>query len=92
MSLVSHLVYFSYVFTPMERYKNLSGTSGISHYFIGDDFIEIKFKGQSTVYIYTYAMSGKHHIENMKSLAVEGLGLGTYISQNPSVRNNYNLR
>jgi hypothetical protein len=73
----------------MERYKNLSGSSGVTHYAIGENFIEVRFEGKSTIYIYDYSLNGKTHIEKMKSLALTGKGLGSYISQHPDVKNNY---
>jgi hypothetical protein len=76
----------------MVAYKNHSGESGVTHYEIGDDYINVKFKGKSDIYTYSYSRSGKHHIDTMKKLAIKGLGLSTYISQNSSVKNNYDKR
>jgi hypothetical protein len=73
----------------MKQYKNLSGDSGVTHYSIGKDFIKVKFKESSEVYVYNYLLNSKEHIENMKRLAIEGLGLSTYISQHPEVREYY---
>lgn len=41
----------------------------------------MKFSDSET-YIYTYASTGKKHIEDMKKLAVQGYGLTTYINKN----------
>ena len=71
----------------MQEYKNLSGTSGITHYEIDDDYIAIKFIGE-TIYYYSHSRISRYHIERMKSLAESGKGLATYINQNPEVRNN----
>lgn len=76
----------------MHRYKDLSGKSGITHYFIGDDFIAIKFKGEIATYIYSYSLCGKNHIENMKGLALKGYGLSTYISQHLEVRDHFDKK
>jgi hypothetical protein len=76
----------------MEPYKNKSKTSGVTNYEIGEDYIGIKFKGKSTVYIYSESVIDKEHIDAMKKLAISGRGLGTYISQHPSVRNGYKKR
>lgn len=65
----------------MNRYKNLSGNSGVSFYETGDDFIQVIFTGSDKIYSYSYSGAGKIHVENMKKLAVKGRGLSTYISQ-----------
>ncbi|HKR06171.1 MAG TPA: hypothetical protein VJY62_16160 [Bacteroidia bacterium] len=73
----------------MHRYKNLSLNSGVTHYSIGNDFIEVKFKNKPAIYIYSYSINGKEHIEKMKKLAAKGQGLSTYISQHPEVKNHF---
>ena len=75
----------------METYKNLNGDSGITHFKIGKDYIEVKFKESVTVYVYHSSKVGKHHIDTMKKLAVSGKGLSAYISQHPEVKNNYSI-
>lgn len=72
----------------MILYKNLSKSSGITHYEIAEDYIAVKFMGEPKVYYYTYSRIPKYHIEKMKALAQGGRGLATYINQNPPVRNN----
>lgn len=62
----------------MSTYKNLSGSSGVSSYEIGDDYIEVTFKGNS-VYLYNYYKPGKLHVDKMKTLAQAGSGLNSYI-------------
>lgn len=64
----------------MERYKNSGGDSGILSYENGTDFIKVKFTDGVT-YLYTYDSAGSRHIEQMKTLAVEGSGLNTYINK-----------
>jgi len=64
----------------MERYKNLGGDSGVSGYEIGDDLITVQFS-TGKVYLYTYRSAGSAHIEKMKSPAVAGEGLNSYISK-----------
>jgi hypothetical protein len=64
----------------MERYKNLKGNSGIMSYDIGRDSIIVTFRGGHT-YRYNYVVTGKAHIEKMKKLARQGIGLSTYISR-----------
>ena len=70
----------------MERYKNLSGDSGVAAYEIGPDFIRVQFT-DGAVYLYTYASAGSHNIEQMKQLARKGQGLNTFI--NTTVRKLY---
>jgi hypothetical protein len=73
----------------MERYRNLSGNSGVKAYEIGSDYIRVQFSG-GTVYTYTYASAGSHNIETMKMLAIGGQGLGTFINRN--VRGRYTAK
>jgi len=70
----------------MQRYLNLSGTSGVTHYEIGVDHIRVWF-GADNPYRYSHVGAGRQHVERMKSLAVAGRGLDTYISQH--VHNSY---
>lgn len=62
----------------MQRYRNLSGDSGVVAYEIGRDSINVMFKDGWT-YLYTYASAGPFQIEKMKKLAVAGQGLCRYI-------------
>lgn len=73
----------------MEKYKNTKGTSGVTHFQIGEDYIAVKFKDKAAVYTYNYSLNGKEHIEAMKIKARQGFGLGTYISRHPAVRMHY---
>lgn len=70
----------------MERYRNLSGDSGVVAYEIGSDFIRVQF-ADGAIYLYTYASAGSHNIENMKQLARTGQGLNSFI--NTTVRKAY---
>lgn len=70
-------------------YKDLGGNSGVLGYEAGSDFIRVKFY-YSDVYTYTYAHTGKKHVEEMKRLAAKGKGLATYISR--FVRDDYARR
>lgn len=66
----------------MEKYQNKSGNSPIVNFEIGDDFIKVKFKGGKD-YIYSYkGKAGKYNVDIMKSLAISGKGLSTYITKN----------
>jgi len=62
----------------MERYKNLSGDSGVVAYQIKPDSIDVKFE-DGWIYLYTYKSAGAPHVEQMKVLAAAGRGLSTYI-------------
>lgn len=65
----------------MDKYKNLGGNSGITHYEIGNDYIKIQFTS-GKIYIYTYNSAGKNNIEIMKKLALKGQGLNSFIMNN----------
>ncbi len=73
----------------MERYKNLSGGSGVVAYESGPDFIRAQFASGS-VYLYTYESAGSENIELMKELASKGEELNSFI--NTTVRSNYAQR
>jgi hypothetical protein len=64
----------------MERYRNLSGDSGVSAYEIRPSSIVVEFVNRS-IYLYTEASAGAGHITEMKRRARAGRGLSTYISQ-----------
>jgi hypothetical protein len=63
----------------MQPYRNITGSSGVTAYEIGEDFITIEFSDGS-VYRYTYASAGQENVERMKGLAEAGQGLNTFIS------------
>jgi hypothetical protein len=71
----------------MKTYKNLSGDSGVAAYEIGKTYIHVKFHGETGIYIYDYKRPGKAAVEQMKTLALKGQGLSTFISQH--VGNNF---
>lgn len=64
----------------MQRYKEISGNSGVSSFSPGKDFIKIQFKDGS-LYLYNYDKPGKKEVEEMKRLAKAGKGLATFINQ-----------
>ena len=66
----------------MQKYKNLSGKSGVVAFESGQDYIRIKFQNSPDVYTYSYNSAGIVHVEQMKIFAVNGFGLSTYISKN----------
>ena len=64
-----------------KRYKNLSGQSKVAAYEIVKDAMTIRF-ADSSVYRYTNQSADPANISKMKSLAIAGKGLGTYIDAN----------
>ncbi len=70
----------------MKKYGNKNEQSGVVAYEIGDDFIEVRFV-DGKEYLYNHEKPGKLHVEKMKTLALAGIGLATYINVN--VRENY---
>lgn len=70
----------------MERYKNWGGNSGVFAFTNGADYIVVQFIKGGT-YRYSYRSAGRENIEQMKALAAQGQGLGTFI--NKYVRNAY---
>jgi hypothetical protein len=65
----------------MARYKNLSGNSKVAKYAIAKDSMRVKF-ADSSVYIYTNQSADPSNISKMKTLAVTGRGLSTFIDAN----------
>ena len=65
----------------MQRYKNISGESGVVAYQIGLGSIVVKFTGGDS-YLYTKKSAGAANVTQMQKLAQEGSGLSTFISQN----------
>ncbi|MFC4159006.1 hypothetical protein [Chitinimonas lacunae] len=64
----------------MERYKNLSGNSGVLEYDMGPESITVQFRN-GVYYAYTYRSAGPSKVEQMKKLAVAGKGLASYIGR-----------
>lgn len=65
----------------VKRYKNLSGASTVKRYEIEKDAMMIVFTN-SSVYRYTNQSADPGNISKMKSLALAGKGLGTFIEAN----------
>lgn len=63
----------------MQRYRNLSGDSGVEAYEIEREAITVRFRGGAT-YRYSHAVTGPNEVETMITLALAGRGLGTFIS------------
>jgi hypothetical protein len=73
----------------MERYRNLTGTSAVTAYEIGLDYIIVRFKGGDN-YTYDYGSAGREAVETMKALAIAGKGLNSYIGTH--VRKRYSSK
>ena len=67
----------------MERYKNLSGKSKITSYSIDENSITILFDNES-FYLYSIMKVGLANMNQMKKLALQGLGLNSFINKNVS--------
>jgi hypothetical protein len=64
----------------MDRYANRSGDSGVAGYEIGSNYILIQFTS-GAIYEYTYASAGGSNIETMKTYALLGSGLCSFIKR-----------
>ena len=64
----------------MKRYGNLSGNSGVIAYELGPESIVVQFQDRQK-YRYTTARAGPAAIAAMKSLALAGQGLSTFIAR-----------
>jgi hypothetical protein len=64
----------------MENYKNLGGDSGVLAFELGGDSILVQFRDGS-LYLYNYQSTGKDNVERMKKLALDGVGLNSFISR-----------
>lgn len=62
------------------KYRNLNGNSSVAGYEITPYHIDIVFNDNS-LYRYDYGVTGQSHVETMKSLAVRGWGLCSYIQR-----------
>jgi hypothetical protein len=75
----------------MERYKNLSGDSGVHSYEFNDTQIVVRFNDRAT-YTYTNQSVGTTNLAKLKELATVGRGLNSYINKTPSVSKYYASR
>ncbi|WP_307728261.1 hypothetical protein [Massilia sp. PAMC28688] len=73
----------------MVPYRRLSGESGVVEYESAPASIRVRFV-DGTVYTYSHARAGRHHVQEMKRLAREGKGLSGYISKH--VRDQYDSK
>jgi hypothetical protein len=63
----------------VDRYRNLSGDSGVLRYQVLEGAILVQFRNGS-VYEYTNASAGPQAVSTMQRLAVAGRGLSSFIS------------
>lgn len=61
-------------------YRNLGGNSSVRAYEILPTSIRVQFN-DGRWYSYSYSRAGKIHVENMKNLANNGIGLCSYIQR-----------
>jgi hypothetical protein len=64
-----------------KRYLNLSKVSKVAAYELKKDAVTIRFTNH-TVYRYTNQSADPKNIREMKTLAIAGKGLGTFIEAN----------
>jgi hypothetical protein len=64
----------------MDRYRNLSGHSGVIAYEAARNSITVEFQ-DGAVYLYNYQSTGRSKVEQMKALASAGRGLSTFIAR-----------
>ena len=62
----------------MKRYKNISGNSKVAGYEIGKDSVTVRF-ATCSVYRYSNQSVGPDNVSRMKTLALAGKGLGTFM-------------
>ncbi|MFI5349669.1 MAG: hypothetical protein ACHQ2Z_09005 [Elusimicrobiota bacterium] len=63
------------------KYKNLSGDSKVVKFEIKKDGMKVRFADHS-IFRYTNQSAGPENISKMKTLAMAGKGLGTFIDGN----------
>jgi hypothetical protein len=65
----------------MKKYKNVSGKSTVTMFELAKDVVTVRFTSQE-VYRYSNQSAGSENISKMKTLALAGKGLGTFIENN----------
>ena len=71
---------------PFNRYRDVSGHSGVVAYALSPDAIAVEF-AHGGVYVYSHDCPGRLHVSRMKALAAAGRGLGSYINRH--IRNRF---
>jgi len=64
----------------MQRYMNYGGNSNVVFYEISSNSIVVQF-GDGSSYLYDYNATGMSEVEHMKKLALDGIGLNSYIKR-----------
>lgn len=72
-----------------KRYRALSGDTGVTHYRLGEGWIDVWFNGRAEPYRYRASRIGAQHLQEMTRCAEAGEGLSTYISRHEDVRTGY---
>lgn len=67
-------------FSNFQDYSNRSGRSGVDGFKYGDDWILVKFKDGS-LYLYTQKNVSYDELNLLISLAIQGIGLNTYLTK-----------
>lgn len=65
----------------IQSYANIDGDSSVRAFEIGTTWIDVHFS-DGKVYRYSHRSCGQAHCEQMKSLALSGDGLNSYIMRN----------
>jgi hypothetical protein len=64
-----------------QRYKNVGGKSTVVRFELEKDAVNLRFTNASA-YRYTNQSAGPENISKMKTLALAGKGLGTFVEAN----------
>ncbi len=71
----------------MVPYRNLGGNSNVIAYEVNETSITVQFaSGKVRFYLYDYSKPGSEIVERMKTLALQGRGLNSYISSTVKTR------
>lgn len=65
----------------IRKYLNKSGKSGVKAYEILPTAIRVQFIKSGKWYSYSYTSAGMAHVEQMKKLALSGIGLNSFIQR-----------
>lgn len=82
-------IQLNYWILPMPRYRDVDDDSGVYAYEIGDNYIDVEFKGGAT-YRYSCRSIGAANLQTMMRLAQAGEGLNSFIQRR--VKKGYEAR
>jgi hypothetical protein len=74
-----------------QRYKNLSGDSKVAAFELAKDAVTVRF-ADASVYRYSNQSADPANVSKMKTLALSGKGLGTFIEKNLKDRYSRKIR